>query len=75
LDEFGSAEAFRDSILAERGWEFFTEALRRQDLIRHGKFIEYAVERGKSASDHHKRYPIPQQQMDRNPNLQQNPGY
>jgi starch-binding outer membrane protein, SusD/RagB family len=75
LGEFGSAEAFRDSILAERGWEFFTEALRRQDLVRHGKFIEYAVERGKSASEHHKRYPIPQQQMDRNPNLQQNPGY
>jgi starch-binding outer membrane protein, SusD/RagB family len=75
LNDFASTEAFRDSMLAERGWEFFTEGLRRQDLIRHGKFIEYALERGKSASDHHTRYPIPQQQMDRNPNLQQNPGY
>lgn len=75
INDFASTEALRDSILAERGWEFFTEGLRRQDLIRHGKFIEYAVERGKSASEYHTRYPIPQQQMDRNTNLEQNEGY
>lgn len=59
----------------KRAWEFFTEELRRQDLIRHGKFIEFAKNRGKNASDKHVLFPIPQGEIDRNLNLQQNPGY
>jgi hypothetical protein len=70
-----SLEELRDHILDERSWEFFTEELRRQDLIRHGKFIELANERGKSAFDYHVLFPIPQNEIDRNPNLEQNPGY
>lgn len=75
VGDFGSTEAFRDFLLDERGREFHTEALRRQDLIRHGKFIEMARERGKPAQDFHVRYPIPQTEIERNENLVQNPGY
>ncbi|MFO7824936.1 MAG: RagB/SusD family nutrient uptake outer membrane protein [Cyclobacterium sp.] len=75
LNDFSSKEDLRDHILDERAWEFFTEELRRQDLIRHGKFIELANERGKNAFDYHVLFPIPQNEIDRNPNLEQNPGY
>lgn len=75
VSDFASTQAFRDLILEERGREFHTEALRRQDLIRHGKFIEQAQERGKPAGDHQVRYPIPQTEIERNENLEQNSGY
>jgi hypothetical protein len=54
-----SQEVFRDSLLAERGREFFAEGVRRQDLIRHGKLIEYALEDGAEAEPHHVLFPIP----------------
>lgn len=75
VGDFSNTEEFRDFILDERGREFHTEALRRQDLIRHGKFIEMARERGKSAEPHHVLYPIPQTEIERNSNLVQNEGY
>lgn len=75
LDDFDSKEALRDFILAERGREFATENLRREDLIRHGKFIQQAIDRGIAAQEHQVLYPLPQAQLDNNPNLQQNPGY
>ena len=75
VGDFGSADAFRDVLLDERGREFHTEALRRQDLIRHGVFIEMARDRGKPAEDYQVRYPIPQTEIERNPSLEQNDGY
>lgn len=76
LVDFPTKESLRDQILVERGWEFFTEGLRRQDLIRHGKFISSAQERGKSlAQPHHVLFPLPQTELDANPALEQNPGY
>jgi hypothetical protein len=75
LDDFPDKQSLRDHILDERGREFHTEALRRQDLIRHGKFIKMAKERGKQAFEYHVRYPIPQSEIDKNPNLVQNDGY
>ncbi|MEN8124197.1 MAG: RagB/SusD family nutrient uptake outer membrane protein [Bacteroidota bacterium] len=75
VGDFPGKEGLRDFILDERGREFHTEALRRQDLIRHGKFIQMAIERGKPANDYHVRYAIPQTEIDRNPNLTQNEGY
>lgn len=75
VSDFSGKEDLRDHILAERGWEFHTEALRRQDLIRHGKFIEMAKARGKAAFDYHVLFPIPQREIDTNPNLVQNEGY
>ncbi|WP_221393724.1 RagB/SusD family nutrient uptake outer membrane protein [Dyadobacter sp. NIV53] len=75
LAEFASKDLLRAHILKERGWEFFTEELRRQDLIRHGKFIELAKGRGKVAFDYQILFPLPQSEIDRNPNLKQNDGY
>lgn len=75
ISDFDSTLDFRDAILDERDWEFHTEALRRQDLICHDKFIEMAIERGKLAQAFQVRYPIPQTEIERNPNLVQNEGY
>ncbi|GAB5408312.1 MAG: RagB/SusD family nutrient uptake outer membrane protein [Balneolaceae bacterium] len=67
---------FRDAILAERGREFYAEGLRRQDLIRHGKFIQYAQNRGVSAQDHQILFPIPQEVILQGEGIiTQNPGY
>lgn len=75
LVDFTSASDLRDFLLAERGREFYTEGLRREDLIRHGKFIQQAIDRGVAAQAHQVLYPLPQPQLDNNPNLEQNPGY
>ncbi|GAA3604479.1 RagB/SusD family nutrient uptake outer membrane protein [Flavivirga amylovorans] len=75
LFDFADKDSLRDYILEERAREFFTESLRRDDLIRHGKFIESAISRGKPAQTFHIRYPLPQEQIDLNPNLEQNDGY
>ncbi len=68
-------ESLRDAILQERAWEFFFEGKRREDLLRHGTLISDAVSRGKNAQAHHVLYPIPQVELDANPDMQQNPGY
>lgn len=75
LSNFPDKQSVRDHLLLERGWEFHTEALRRQDLIRMGKFISWAQQRGKAAKDYMVLFPIPQREIDANPNLEQNPGY
>ncbi|MEX2335677.1 MAG: RagB/SusD family nutrient uptake outer membrane protein [Fulvivirga sp.] len=75
LNDFSVKEDLRDFILAERGREFHAEALRRQDLIRHGKFITMAQARGKPTSDYHVLFPIPLREVSVNENLEQNEGY
>ncbi|MEW4923740.1 RagB/SusD family nutrient uptake outer membrane protein [Algibacter sp. 2305UL17-15] len=72
-----SKEEFRNAILDERGRELFGEGHRRQDLIRHGKFIEKAIERGAtSASPKHILFPIPSDViLEGNGIIEQNPGY
>lgn len=76
LAMYNTKEKLRDFILDERGREFFSEGLRREDLIRHGKFISSALARGKSsAKPFHVLFPIPQAQMEANSNLKQNEGY
>lgn len=76
LGDFPSTEQLNAFILAERGREFHTEGLiRRQDFIRHGVFIERAQARGKNAQEHQVLYPIPQSEIDKNSNLDQNEGY
>ncbi len=63
-----------DALLAERGREMFAEGWRRSDLIRFGKFNEAWWE--KAASSPTKNiFPIPQGQIQVNPDLIQNPGY
>jgi len=68
-------ETLREAILQERAWELFFEGKRREDMIRQGVFISDAVNRGKKAQDFHVLFPIPQVELDANPDLVQNPGY
>lgn len=76
LSDFTSKEQLRDAILDERGWEFYMEGLRREDLIRHGKYIEYAsLRENANPEDFHVLYPIPQDAYNENENITQNPGY
>ena len=76
LDAGGfTKESLREAILQERGWEFYFEAKRREDLLRQDRLISNAVARGKGAQDFHKLFPIPQVELDANPDLVQNPGY
>jgi len=76
LANYPTKSALRDHILDERGWEFYYEGKRREDLIRMGKLIDYAHQRGVTNADqHYTLFPIPQSAMDSNPALEQNPGY
>lgn len=67
---------FRDSILQERGWEFFYEGKRRADLIRMNKYDvivnAYLSRIGQQpviTMPKNKYFPYPQSQVDLNPNL------
>jgi hypothetical protein len=66
---------FRDSVLAEEAREFVGQSWRRGELLRHGMFITQAQSRGINAEDYRKLYPIPAEELARNPNLDQNKGY
>lgn len=76
LAQATSKDVLRDLILRERGWEFYTEGKRREDLLRMDKFITGAQARGiTAAAEKHKLFPIPQTEIDANPACKQNPGY
>lgn len=65
-----------EDILEERSKEFLWEGTYRTDLVRFGKFITERTE-WKDYDDDPTRniFPIPQTELDSNPNLVQNPGY
>jgi len=62
-------------MLAERGRELYLEAVRRDDLIRFGKFNNPVVERSQASDASRVVLPIPNQAVSSNPNLKQNWGY
>ena len=62
------------NFLAERGREFAWEGWRRNDLIRFGKYND-AWDYKTASGAFHNLFPIPQPQIQSNPNLVQNPGY
>ena len=63
-----------EDVLKERGFELYWEGLRRQDLVRFGKFTEAWQE--KPVTDATKTlFPLPTSAVDVNENLTQNPGY
>ena len=63
VGDFGSLESFLDAVLTERGHELYFEGWRRSDLIRHGKFIEYAklYKKSRTAAPHHVLFPLPKE--------------
>jgi hypothetical protein len=65
-----------DDILEERGRELYWEGWRRNDLIRFGKFLDpVQPNRPTKSGPERLLFPIPNQQLAVNPNLEQNPGY
>ena len=74
--------AFREQIKHERLLEMAGEGWRYFDLVRWGEFannLDVLKERDADfdnfVQDKHEWYPIPQADIDNNPNLTQNPGY
>jgi starch-binding outer membrane protein, SusD/RagB family len=63
-----------DNLYAERGREVFYEGVRRQDMIRFGKFGT-ATKFMPGSNAEKELWPIPFNQININPNLDQNPGY
>ena len=76
---FGSLEAFLDANLTERGHELWFEGgCRRTDLIRYGRYIEYAIKyrSSSSARDYMELFPLPQHVINEGyGKVIQNPGY
>lgn len=74
-----SEEEFRAAVLHERRMELAFEGQRWFDLIRveNGQYgLDFLRSIGKNnAAEKHLLFPIPQIEIDRNPNLVQNPGY
>lgn len=64
-----------EDLLAERGREMFQESYRRQDLIRFGQYNATRTFKPDSEPDCYEFFPIPQNQINSNPNLEQNPCY
>jgi starch-binding outer membrane protein, SusD/RagB family len=62
-------------LLAERGRELYLEAVRRNDLIRFGKFNDPVIERSAASAPTRVVFPIPNIALSSNPNLKQNAGY
>jgi len=76
INDINDKSEFRDHLLKERAWEFCWEGMRRPDLIRHGKLISNAQDRGKvMAKDIHILYAIPSSACYENPNLKNNEGF
>ncbi len=63
-----------DDIFNERGFEMFAEASRRTDMIRFGKWNLPWWEK-QASQPFRALFPIPQNQINANPSLVQNPGY
>ncbi len=81
LEQGLDKNTFLEAVLQERSWELFGEGDRWYDLVRTGKFVEVV---SKAVNDvypvrpvlaKHKYFPIPQDELDANPKLEQNPDW
>ena len=73
-------QQFKEAVWLERRLEFTFENIRRFDLVRTGRLLdavksENSFARNATIQPFHVLMPIPQADMDANPNLKQNPGY
>ncbi|MEL6986897.1 MAG: RagB/SusD family nutrient uptake outer membrane protein [Bacteroidota bacterium] len=64
-----------EQVMEERRKEFAFENQRWFDLLRMDNIREVMQLHGKQMQDFHKLFPIPQSEIDINPELEQNPGY
>lgn len=73
---YNQAEFNLDKIYNERGYEFYFEGEnRRMDMIRFGHFFEARPTKPNVTESYKYVFPIPQEAMEGNPNIKQNPGY
>ncbi|WP_234567314.1 RagB/SusD family nutrient uptake outer membrane protein [Rhodohalobacter sp. 614A] len=70
-----SQDAFRDAVYHERRVELAQEGHRWWDLVRTDRALEVMSAKGSNIQQHHLIFPIPQSEIDVNPELTQNPGY
>ncbi len=74
-------EAFIDAVIQERSWEFFGEGDRWYDLTRTDKFVSIvskatnSVYPDRPVQSKNKYFPIPQDEINANPKLVQNPDW
>lgn len=68
-----SQTAFRQAVEDERNWELCFEGHRRWDLLRTNRFIDVMKASGKNATAASLLFPLPQNELLKNPNLTQNP--
>lgn len=76
--DFASPTIFLDAVLMERGHELWFEGTRRTDLIRYGKYIEYArkYKGSVTARDYMNLMPLPQTVINESKGkIAQNTGY
>lgn len=75
-DYAGNKDAFNEHLLNERTWELYAEFVRRQDLIRHGKFHETARAVNPAYNEAQMYFPIPIWIVDQSEGvILQNPNY
>jgi len=74
-----SQEDFRETVYLERRKELVMESHRWFDLVRTGRLLEVMANHTENGENtlqpHNVLMPIPQREIDTNPNLEQNPGY
>jgi hypothetical protein len=74
-------DAFIDAVIQERSFEFFAEGDRWYDLTRTNKFLNVipkavnSVYPNRPVQAKHKYFPIPQDEINANPKLEQNPDW
>lgn len=73
----GGGDVQYGRFLDELGWEFAAEAHRRQDIIRFGVFMTKMWFQHRVLPDESAKilFPIPDVELNKNPNLRQNPSY
>lgn len=75
LSGFSGKDDLRNAILQERGWEFWYEGKRREDLIRMGKYLSVGQSVAGDFSEKNFLYPIPRSVLIENHNIEPNFGY
>jgi hypothetical protein len=71
----GGADVKYGRMLDELGWEFNQEGRRRQDMIRFNVYTSKSWHSHSPNGDYRSILPIPRTEIEKNPNLKQNPGY
>lgn len=75
LADFPDMVSLREHILKERGWEFWYEGKRREDLIRMGKYIEVGQQNASNFDEKNMLFAVPANVIIENSKIKQNPGY